>query len=188
MNNLPNMLDFVKAMSDADRLRIIGVLVQRSASVKQIASELDMPFRDAFNHLSYLEFVGAVRRTEDLYTLYSKAFESLSRGQFSDEREIYIPAPNLDENSRRVLQACLNPDGSIKRLPSSIGKPAQFRILLEYLIQAFTPGRTYSEKEVNGIIRRFNEDTAGLRRDLVDAGLLDRARDGSRYWRVKHGK
>ncbi len=183
MNESPHMLDFVKAMSDADRLRMIGVLTLHSATVKQIASELDMPFREAFNHLSFLEFVGAVRKMEDLYVLDSKALESLSRDQLGGERETYVPAPNLDEKSRRVLKACLAADGRIKRLPSSIGRPEQFRIVLEYLIQAFTPGVTYTEREVNNIIRCFHEDTAGLRRDLVDAGLLARDRDGSRYWR-----
>jgi hypothetical protein len=43
--------------------------------------------------------------------------------------------------------------------------------------------QSYTEKEVNMILARFHEDTPGLRRDLVDAGLLARERDGSRYWR-----
>jgi hypothetical protein len=42
----------------------------------------------------------------------------------------------------------------------------------------------YTEKEVNTILRRFHLDTAGLRRDLVDANMLARESDGSRYWRV----
>jgi len=48
---------------------------------------------------------------------------------------------------------------------------------------AFTPGAAYTEKEVNLIIKRFNADVSGLRRDLVDAGMLQRERDGSKYWR-----
>jgi RimJ/RimL family protein N-acetyltransferase len=59
----------------------------------------------------------------------------------------------------------------------------QFRIILEYLVQVFAPAVDYTEKEVNTLIKRFNEDTAGLRRDLVDAGLLGRLSNGSRYWR-----
>jgi len=47
MNDKPEILDFVKAMSDVDRLRIIGLLAQKSASAKQIADELHIPFRDA---------------------------------------------------------------------------------------------------------------------------------------------
>jgi hypothetical protein len=46
---------------------------------------------------------------------------------------------------------------------------------------------TSAEKEINTILRRFNEDTAGLRRDLVDAKMLGRESDGSRDWRVHEG-
>jgi hypothetical protein len=48
------MLDFVKAMSDADRLRIIGVLARRPAAAAQVAGELGMQLREALNHLSFL--------------------------------------------------------------------------------------------------------------------------------------
>ncbi len=180
MNETPNMLDFVKATSDADRLRIIGVLARHSATIKQIASELNMTFRDAFDHLSYLESVGVVRETDDLYALDSDALESLSKKQFSHQREAYIPAPNLDERTRKVLAAHLNPDGTIKQIPL---QTAKLCMILNYLVAAFEPNVNYTEKEVNAIIKRFNEDTAGLRRDLVDAGLLARESDGSRYWR-----
>ena len=83
MNNTPNILDFVKAASDTNRLRIIGVLAQKPATIKEIAHELDLPFRKAFNHISYLEYVGVVHRTGDTFLLDDKAVESLSRTQFS---------------------------------------------------------------------------------------------------------
>ena len=67
MNNTPDMLDFVKAASDADRLRIIGVLALRPATIKEIAQELDLPFRQAFNHLAYLEYVGVVHKNGDVF-------------------------------------------------------------------------------------------------------------------------
>jgi hypothetical protein len=159
------------------------VLAQHSATLKQVASELDITFRQAFDHLSYLEFVGAVRKIDGRYILDSKSLESLSKNQFSGEREMYVPAPGLDEKTRKVLKTYLNPDGSIRQIPSSTDRPVQFRVILEYLIQAFATGVNYTEKEVNTLIKRFNEDTAGLRRDLVDAGLLARETDGSRYWR-----
>lgn len=181
MNNTPDMLDFVKAMSDADRLRIIGVLAQRSARVAEVASELGMPVRDAFNHLEFLEFVGVVRKTEEVYELEAHGLEALSKKQFGGPRESYTPAPDLDEKSRKVLVSYLNKDGTIKQLPS---QPAKLRVILDYLITAFTPGVNYTEKEVNTILRRFHLDTAGLRRDLVDAKMLARESDGSRYWRA----
>jgi hypothetical protein len=175
------MLNFVKAASDANRLRIVGVLAQRPATIKEIARELEMPFRQAFNHLAFLEFVGVVYKTADLFSLDDHAIESLSRAEFTGKRNVFIPAPDLDPKTRKVLAAHLNADGSIRQIPFL---PSKLSIILNYLIPAFTMGADYTEKEVNAILRRFHEDTAGLRRDLVEAGLLARESDGSRYWRV----
>ena len=44
-------------------------------------------------------------------------------------------------------------------------------------------GASHNEKQVNAILGRFNEDTAGLRRDLIDFGFLQRQADGGEYWR-----
>lgn len=181
MNDSHDLFDFVKAMADVDRLRIIGVLAKQRANQSEIAGHLNMPLRDVVDHLGFLEHVGVINLKEDFYELNTKKVEGLARSQLRKEEPEYVPAPDLDEKSRKVLVSCLEPDGTIKRLPS---QPAQLRVILNYLVQAFAPGVDYTEKEVNTIIRRFHVDVSGLRRDLVDAGLMDRERDGSRYWRV----
>ena len=176
MNDSHELLDFVKAMADVDRLRIIGVLATQPANQSDIADRLNMPLRDVVGHLTYLENVGVISLEENLYELNTDKLENLARTQLRAEKPEYIPAPELDQKSRKVLVSCLEPDGTIKRLPS---QPGQLKVILNYLVQAFTPGVDYTEKEVNTIIRRFHVDVSGLRRDLVDAGLLDRERDGS---------
>lgn len=180
MNPNPQILDFVKAMSDAERLRVIGVLVRGPQDAAGVAAQLDLPLSDAFQHLEFLVFVGVVRKEDGRYALDPGGLEALSRKQFARPREAYTPAPGLDERSRKVLVNHLNPDGSIRQIPSHASR---LRVILEYLITAFTPGVNYTEKEVNTILRRFHLDTAGLRRDLIDAGLMKRESDGSRYWR-----
>lgn len=181
MMDSDQLLDFVKAMADVDRLRIIGILVRERASQSAIAGHLNMPLRAVVNHLAFLEHVGIVTQKNNLYELNTSKLENLARVQLREEKPEYIPAPDLDEKSRKVLASCLEPDDTIKQLPP---QPGKLKIILEYLIQAFTPGVDYTEKEVNAMIRRFHVDVSGLRRDLVDAGLLDRERDGSRYWRT----
>ncbi len=180
MNDSHELIDFVKAMADVDRLRIIGNLTGKGASQSEIAGNLNLPLRDVVNHLSFLERVGIVVLNNDQYELNTDKLEDLARTQLREEKLEYVPAPELDEKSRKVLSTCLNPDGTIDTLPP---QPGKLKAILEYLVQAFTPGVDYTEKEVNTIIRRFHVDVSGLRRDLVDAGLLDRVRDGSRYWR-----
>ena len=181
MNEENEMLDFVKAMSDTDRLRIIGLLAQSSANRDQIVARLKLPLREVVNHLAFLEHVGAVAQTDSVYELKSRDLEKLARSQLAKERPVYVPSPDVDKKTRKVLVAYLNPDGSIKQLPS---QPGKIRVILDYLVQAFTPGADYTEKEVNTILKRFHNDTSGLRRDLIDARLLSRESDGSRYWRT----
>jgi hypothetical protein len=57
--------------------------------------------------------------------------------------------------------------------------------LLAHLAALFEVGRTYKEREVNSVLNAAHiwNDAAFLRRMLYDAGLLDRAADGSQYWR-----
>jgi len=177
------MLEFVKALSHADRLRVIGVLAQRSASASQIADALGMPMRVLSQHLAMLAHGGILVELEGIWSLDTKNVENISRRQFAGTpRDAYTPSPDLSEKPRKVLSAYLNADGTVKQLPH---EPAKLQVILDYLLQAFTPGVIYTEKEVNMIIRRFHLDTAGLRRDMIDRGMLQRKSDGSQYWRPK---
>jgi len=175
------MLEFVKALSNADRLRIIGALTQHPATAKELAETLGLPFREVINHLWMLEHGGIVSQQYETWSVDAKSVEVLSRKQFEGQpRESYSPAPDLSDKPRKVLANYLNPDGSIRQIPQ---QPAKLQIILDYILEAFTPGIIYTEKEVNMIIRRFNIDTAGLRRDMIDRGMLQRKSDGSQYWR-----
>lgn len=183
MNENAEMLDFVKALADADRLKIVGMLVQKPASLAQISAGLSLPTREVFNALEFLKFVSVVHEKEGLYELDTNGLETLARRQFEGKRPAYIPEPDLETDRQKVLAKFLNPDGTIRQVPNSRSQTDRFRIVLEYILAAFEPGTTYTEKEVNAIIRRFHEDVAGLRRDLIDAKMMARERDGSKYWR-----
>jgi hypothetical protein len=182
VNMEPNeMLEFVKALSQADRLRVIGALAQKPASQKEISEMLGMPIRDVYQHLTMLSHGGVIVEEEGVWRIDSQNVETLTRRQFAGQvREIYQPSPDLSEKARKVLIAYLNADGTIKQIPN---QPAKLQVILDYVLEAFTPGAIYTEKEVNMIIRRFHLDTAGLRRDMIDRGMLQRKSDGSQYWR-----
>lgn len=183
MNDNPEMLDFVKALAHADRLKIVGVLAQKPATLAEITESLSLPRREVFNHLEFLKFVEVIHGKDGLYGLNTDGLEKMARRQFEGKRPAYAVGPEMETDRLKVLSKFLNPDGTIQQVPNSRTHPAWLRIVLEYVLAAFEPGVTYTEKEVNSILRRFHEDTAGLRRDLVDAGMLRRERDGSKYWR-----
>jgi hypothetical protein len=182
MEEQPEILSFVKAMASADRLRIIGVLVRGRAKQAEIAEQLHMPGRDVFNHLAFLVHVGIVSETEGVYDLDESAVEALARGQFEGKRATYVPPQDEQEDVRKVLKNFLNADGSLKQIPPMGNR---LLIVLNFIVDAFEFGTNYTEKEVNTILRRFHLDTAALRRYLVDHHLMDRASNGTRYWRVK---
>jgi hypothetical protein len=78
----------------------------------------------------------------------------------------------------RVLRAFLDADGRLHTIPS---KRSKLLVVLDHLAQAFEPGRTYTEAEVNEVLHRSHPDHAALRRYLVDDGFL--TREDAVYWR-----
>ena len=179
MSNETEVLDFVKAMASAERLRVVGALVRGPATRAEIADQLHLPVRDVFQHLSFLVHVGVVREADGRYELDEKSVESLARGQFEGKRPQYEEKP---EDVRKVLKAYLNPDGTLKLIPMEAKK---LLVILNFIVDVFAFDATYTEKEVNTILRRFHVDTAALRRYLVDHGFMARESNGSKYWRVK---
>jgi len=181
MDNQNEVMDFVKAMASAERLRVIGALVRGNATQKEIAEQLHVPVREVFQHLAFLSHVGVVREEDGVYELDEKAIEKLARGQFEGSQPEYTDQP---EGARKVLKAYLNADGTLKQIPMDKKK---LLVILAFVVDVFEYDATYTEKEVNTILRRFNPDTAALRRYLVDHRYMARESDGSKYWRVKNG-
>jgi hypothetical protein len=182
MDTNPEMLDFVKAMASAERLRVIGVLARGQATQAQIAEQLHLPVKEVFNHLSFLAHVNAVTETNGIYDLNEKAIETLARKQFEGTRPAYEMKQEKPEDVRKVLKNFLNADGTLKQIPPQGNK---LLIILNFIVDAFAFDTNYTEREVNTILRRFHVDTAALRRYLVDHKLMARESDGTKYWRVK---
>ncbi len=63
-------------------------------------------------------------------------------------------------------------EGRIDRVPAK--RKVRAALLLEVLSR-FEPGRTYTEPEVNEVLRAVHEDVAYLRRELVNYHYLERA-------------
>ncbi|WP_049564215.1 DUF2087 domain-containing protein [Streptomyces sp. SBT349] len=73
--------------------------------------------------------------------------------------------------------------GRLIAIPRRADRRAQ---LLAHLSETlFEPGRQYSEREVNDLLRTVHQDCAALRRHLVDDGWLARTRDGGGYRRLR---
>jgi predicted transcriptional regulator len=181
------LVQFFKALADANRLKILGLLAQQNLSVEQIAGMLDLSPSTVSHHLGYLAEVGLVRaRAESYYNVYeldNKALEAQAQRLLSRETLPAIAAGvDLGGYDRKVVADYTLPDGRLKTIPAQRKK---LEAVLRYIVQSFKPGLRYSEKQVNEILARFHEDTATLRREMVGYRLLARQGGGGEYWRTE---
>ena len=71
-----------------------------------------------------------------------------------------------------------NPDGTLISIPV---KSAKKIAVLYRIAQEFSPTSRYPERELNEIIAKYHDDTAAIRRHMIEYGILER--DGnSVYW------
>jgi hypothetical protein len=181
MENQQELMNFVKAMVSAERLKIVGLLSRGPMRAKEIAEAFGEHPSDVTRHLDQLTTSGVVVEADGVYELDEKAVESLARGQFEGKRPTF-ETNEEDDGIRKVLKTFINTDGRLKQIPPMGTKRL---IILSFIVDAFDFDANYTEKEVNTILRRFHVDTAALRRYLVDEGLMARESDGTKYWRVK---
>ncbi len=89
-------------------------------------------------------------------------------------------SPTVSEKLSRYLDA----EGRLKAWPS---KRSDQMDALRYLVARLPGGVEWSERELNELLKGLHTfgDWALLRRDLYDARLIDRSRDGQRYWKVQ---
>ena len=176
---------FFKALADANRLKIVGLLAQQPYSVEELAALLNLKASTVSHHLSKLAQAGLVSaKTESYYNVYQldeKALQSKSKDLFSQENlAASVVDVDADAYDNKVIADYSNKDGSLKTIPAQRKK---LEAILRYVVKAFEPGKRYSEKQVNEKLVKYHEDTASLRRELVGSGLMKREGGGGDYWR-----
>jgi predicted transcriptional regulator len=181
---LAELLAFFKALSDANRLKIVGLLAQSDYSVEELAAILELRPSTVSHHLARLAEVGLVSaRAESYYSIYrleTDALQAMAKRLIADETLPEVTAGvDLDAYDRQVVENYATAGGRLRQIPS---KRKKFESILRYVASAFEPGRRYTEKEVNQILGDYHEDTAALRRGLVDYHLMARESDGTEYW------
>ncbi len=78
-----------------------------------------------------------------------------------------------------VKKAYFTEEGGIKNFPSKEKKKI---IVLRIIAANFKTGTTYSEQEINRILKRIYEDYVTIRRAMIEYGFLSRTDDCKKYW------
>lgn len=179
----PDLLVALKALSDASRLRIVGLLADgRRMAVEQLAAALELTPATVVHHLKKLREAGLVEsHARPPYMDYSLRLGRLSeiggtlhriaREQAGDSM-IDAAAPEWAAAAEaKVLRAFF--DG--ERLTSIPAQHTKRLVVLRQLAETvFERKRKYPEKEVNQLLAVRHPDAASLRRYLVDEGFMTR--------------
>lgn len=179
---LERFVTFFKALADENRLKIIALLAHRPHSVEELAANLGITSATVSHHLQKLlqaDLVEArVQQYYNVYTLRADVLRAMAEQLASTDFATRL-APDLDldaysENVRRQYLA----RGRLSEIPSQLKKR---EVILQYVAQAFEPGKRYSEKRVNEILKTFHADVITLRRELMNHKLLKQ--EQGYYWR-----
>lgn len=185
--NPPNdeqLLTFFKALADANRLKIVGLLSQKEYSVEQLAALLNLKPPTVSHHLKLLAEAGLVSaRAESYYNFYqleSGVLEQIAR-HLAEQDQLPRMAAEVDLGAydRKVLRDLRLPNGRLKVIPAQRKKR---EVILRHILKEFQPEVHYTEKQVNEILAHYHDDTATLRREMIAYKMMKRAE--GEYWRI----
>jgi biotin operon repressor len=189
-----DLLRFFKALADETRLKMAALLSSRPRSGEQLAELLSIKPATVSHHLSKLADAGLVISTSEghkkFYRLRLEAVRATAQqlqskdpgllvSEDADTTKFYPNRVPFDDYDRRVLKDFFNRDGSLRQLPMQRKK---FLAVLKHILKDIEPGREYTEKQINLLLKRRHPDTASLRRGLIDFRLMDRK--SGMYWRL----
>ncbi|MHC5059091.1 MAG: DUF2087 domain-containing protein [Planctomycetota bacterium] len=184
----PTLLAFFKALADANRLRLIGLLAHRPYAVEELAEVLELRASTVSHHLAKLSAAGLVRGTASghyhEYALDTDALQARAKALASDEalRGLARVEGTSDPYEQKVLSSFLDAEGRLKGdLPM---KRKKFQVLLRHALRLFEDEGPWDEREVNRRLKSICDDTASFRRGFIDHGLMTRERGGEAYRRV----
>jgi len=81
-------------------------------------------------------------------------------------------------NMTEQIDQFFRPDGTLISIPVKLAKKLA---VLRHIASDLAPDTKYPEKQLNEIIAKYHDDTAALRRHMIEYGILER--DGeSVYW------
>jgi hypothetical protein len=174
-------LAFLKALANEQRLRIVGLLMDRRRSVQELAALIGLKEPTICHHLAVLNKVGLLEMTAEgnihWYRLRADQILSLGRAVFGQERINIDPGTDEKRWDKRILENFIE-DGELKQIPASRKKRW---VVLRWLAEKFKMGEHYSEASVNKIIQKHHWDSATLRRELIGYRMLKRQK--GMYWR-----
>jgi DNA-binding transcriptional ArsR family regulator len=176
----PELLRDVKILTGLARLRILGRLADGPADPGTLSASLGLSRRAIVRELGLLAvggYVEPVDPTDPAGTWVLRPHGLMDVGRRLDALEPDasadgpMPSGASPEDSK-VLRSFVE-GGRLVSIPAHEKKR---EVILDWLLaRCFVDDRDYPEREVDAILAEVNEDTASLRRYLVDTGRMTRS-------------
>ena len=172
--------ELVGLLAEPDRLRVVAALVLGHARHADLVAATGLDGRAVTAALDRLAAGGLIDQADDgglrLRSEELKAAAIEAAAGRTDERSDDFAG--FADDAVAVLRNFVR-RGRIDNMPASLGKR---RVVLDWVASRFEPGEVYHEGALNGVLAEVHDDTAALRRYLVDEGFMER-REGF-YWRA----
>lgn len=188
-----SMLEYLLEMNSSftgvsEVQRELITLIAQGLSDKEIATELGVAQSTIRNHRYKL------REKEKQAKLFLAMMDLLSKNTNKKinklDKEVICDAHKTattlddrfnitDKEKNDVIKIYMDENKALKSYPAKEKKKI---IVLEEITKNFTKGKSYSEKEINRILKRIYEDYATIRRALIEYGFIERSKDCANYW------
>lgn len=188
------LLARLSPLAEDSFLDILSLLSQHDElSAQALMGSLHMTQPTASRHLQQLVSSGHImeRRQGGAAKVYRLTPGYLAQTMRALEQHLVNSGPSAalsptasgPKDAVPAIQRFVDAEGRVTQWPSR--RKDQLAVL-SYLAARFPSGENFTEKEVNtrlGQLHTWN-DPAFLRRELYEAHLLGRTRNGAKYWRV----
>lgn len=170
---LEKIVQFHKALADPTRVKLLMILSAGERSGIELAEKLGISPATVTHHIIKLRNISLINERRNKNTIYftlNHQFIKNSRMELSDllyrqEKEVKKQMSGKQKNlEQSVLNNFITSEGKLKQLPAQLKKKL---IILERIVSIFEKGQKYPEKEINEALKRFHDDYATLRRELI---------------------
>ena len=175
---LDKIITYHKALADATRIRMLILLADGELNGQVLAEKLGVTPATITHHAAKLREASLINERRDKNTIYFALNEYFIRSNATATADLIFKnkkgdtEPMKDEDRKdnnqnlkqSVIRNFITLDGKLKHIPAQLKKKL---IVLEHLVEQLEKGRTYTEKELNELIKTYHPDFATIRREFI---------------------
>jgi ArsR family transcriptional regulator, arsenate/arsenite/antimonite-responsive transcriptional repressor len=172
---IEKVAEVFKALADRSRLLVVNSLTEKPQYLEELAERLNLAVSTVSFHLKKLEKAGLVwKKKQQYYTIFSLKKElftkTLEEYMSFEIDEKQLQEERINQYKEKILKVFMK-DGKITQIPAQKQKRW---IVFEQILNEFEYGNEYTEKEVNEIIQKYNEDHCSIRRSFIEENVMNR--------------